>query len=76
VSVAVAPESDTDPETAPAPPFNVKVVVVIEAAAIGSENVACTTADVPTPVAPGEGTREITVGGVVSGGGAVVNVQT
>ena len=43
----------------------------------GSLNVAVTVVDVATPVAPAAGVRAVTVGGVVSAGGAaaVVKVQ-
>jgi hypothetical protein len=53
---------------------NVAPVTLVES--IGSENVAVTVVPVATPVAPFAGFVVVTVGGVTSGGTAVVNCQT
>jgi hypothetical protein len=46
------------------------------AGSIGSLNVAVTLAEPPTPVAPLAGETAVTVGGVVSDGGAVKTTST
>ena len=51
------------------------VVVVSVAGLIASENVAVGAIAVDCPVAPFAGVNAVTVGGVVSGAAAVVNVQ-
>lgn len=63
VYVATVLARVTAPGTTTAPgPFNVNVVVVIEAGAIGVLNVAVTTALSPTTVAPLTGNVDVTVG--------------
>jgi hypothetical protein len=75
VKVAVVPFSVTVPVTGPAP---VRRTVVVEtlAVATASENVAVTVVPTATFVASDRGVFAVTVGGVVSGACAVVNVQT
>jgi len=69
------PLSVTVPATGPAPVTR-KVVVETLAGARPSENVAVTVVAMATPVAPASGVTAVTVGGVTSGGGGVVNDQT
>ena len=65
------------PATAAAVVWSVRlnVVVVSVDALIASENVAVGAVAVDCPVAPFAGVKPVTVGGVVSGAAAVVNVQ-
>ena len=77
VEVAVLPLTLTVPATGVPVPVTASVNVVAFKVAlfIGSENVTITGLVSKTLVAPTPGTREDTVGGVVSGGVVVVNSQ-
>jgi hypothetical protein len=67
VNVAVVPDTVTVPATAAPPPgVSVKVVVVTDAALMGSENDAVTVVFRATPVAEGVGVTLVTVGAVRS----------
>src|SRR5512140_987541 len=65
-NVAVAPLLLTIPDTLVPAPETVNVVSVIDAGAIGSENVAVIVPSTDTPVAAFAGPVETTVGGVES----------
>ena len=77
VNVAVLPLTPTEPLTGVPELVTTKVNVAVVSVAlfIGSENVAVGAILSATPVAPFKGVVDSTVGGVVSGGGAVVNDQ-
>jgi hypothetical protein len=76
VNVATCPVRLTVPRTGTTPADRVKVVAETLAGATGSEKVADTSVPMGTPVAPASGLTAVTVGGVVSGCGPVVKVQT
>jgi hypothetical protein len=73
-NVAVEPLADTDAVTL-APPLSrrMNALEVTLAAETGSLNVATMFVPAATPVAPDAGDTPTTVGGVVSGGAAVMN---
>jgi hypothetical protein len=75
VKVAVKSVNVTAPATCPPPFSSVRVEVDTVAASTASENVARTVVLSATPVSPGRGATETTVGGVVSGAGSVVKDQ-
>jgi hypothetical protein len=76
LKVAVFPVIVTAPVTDPPALLRRNVVPFTDAASIASENVAVTFALGSIPVAAFAGLITVTVGGVVSGAGSVVNVHT